>query len=199
MRHELKEGFRYVMSVPWIWTGIGAATIILMFAMAPYTALLPRLVQSHYHRGVGSYGVLFSAMAAGTVLGSLVWARWHPRRRRVIICFASFGINDIGIAVIALSPWYALAIGAAVWRGFWIGVGISAWVTLITELVPEHLLSRVFSFDYFGSMGLTPVGFSLAGAVATLVSPRLILAVGGVIGAATWFVPLGWRKVREAT
>jgi MFS family permease len=156
-------------------------------------------VQSHYHRGVGSYGVLFSAMAAGTVLGSLVWARWHPRRRRVIICFASFGINDIGIAVIALSPWYALAIGAAVWRGFWIGVGISAWVTLITELVPEHLLSRVFSFDYFGSMGLTPVGFSLAGAVATLVSPRLILAVGGVIGAATWFVPLGWRKVREAT
>jgi len=117
----------------------------------------------------------------------------------VIICFASFGINDIGIAVIALSPWYALAIGAAVWRGFWIGVGISAWVTLITELVPEHLLSRVFSFDYFGSMGLTPVGFSLAGAVATLVSPRLILAVGGVIGAATWFVPLGWRKVREAT
>jgi MFS family permease len=199
MLRELKEGFGYVMSVPWIWTGIGAATIILMFAMAPYTALLPRLVQSHYHRGVGSYGVLFSAMAAGTVLGSLVWARWHPRRRRVIICFASFGINDIGIAVIALSPWYALAIGAAVWRGFWIGVGIAAWVTLINELVPEHLLSRVFSFDYFGSMGLTPVGFSLAGAVATLVSPGLILTVGGLIGAGTWFVPLGWRKVREAT
>jgi MFS family permease len=199
MARELSEGFRYVMSVPWIWTGIAAATVILMFAMAPYTALLPRLVQVHYHRGVGSYGVLFSAMAAGTVAGSLTWARWHPRRRRVIICFASFGINDLGIAVVALSPWYPLAVGAAVWRGFWIGVGISAWVTLISELVPEHLLSRVFSFDFFGSMGLTPVGFSLAGAVATVVSPRLILTVGGLIGAFLWFVPLCWRQVRMAT
>ncbi|HVU78647.1 MAG TPA: MFS transporter [Gaiellaceae bacterium] len=199
MARELSEGFRYVMSVPWIWTGIAAATVILMFAMAPYTALLPRLVQVNYHRGVGSYGVLFSAMAAGTVAGSLAWARWHPRRHRVIICFASFGINDIGIAVVALSPWYPLAIGAAAWRGFWIGVGIAAWVTLINELVPEHLLSRVFSFDFFGSMGLTPVGFSVAGAVATVVSPRLILAVGGLIGAFLWFVPLCWRQVRMAT
>ena len=77
---ELAEGFRYVISVPWIWTGIGAATIILMVAMSPYSALLPRVVQAHYHRGVGSYGLLFSAMAAGMVVGSLTWARWHPRR-----------------------------------------------------------------------------------------------------------------------
>jgi len=73
MRRELAAGFRYVMSVPWIWTGIGAATVILMVAMAPYTALLPRIVQVHYHRGVGSYGLLFSVMAAGMVAGSLVW------------------------------------------------------------------------------------------------------------------------------
>jgi MFS family permease len=196
---ELGEGFRYVISVPWIWTGIAAATLILMVAMAPYTALLPRLVQSHYGRGVGSYGVLFSAMAAGTAAGSIVWARWHPRRRRVIVCFAAFGINDLGMIVIALSPWYGAAIAAAAWRGFWIGIGIAAWVTLVTELVPEHLLSRVFSFDFFGSMGLTPVGYSLAGIVATVVSPAAIIAVGGAIGAAAWFVPLAWRQVRTAT
>ena len=89
-----------------IWTGIGAATVILMLAMAPYTALLPRVVQSHYHRGVGSYGLLFSAMAAGMVAGSLAWAKWHPTRRRVLICFAAFGTNDIGIVVLALSPWW---------------------------------------------------------------------------------------------
>jgi DHA3 family tetracycline resistance protein-like MFS transporter len=199
LRRELAEGFRYVMSVPWIWTGIGAATVILMVAMSPYTALLPRVVQAHYHRGVGSYGALFSAMAAGMVVGSLAWARWHPQRLRVVVCFASFGINDLGIVVLALSPWYWLAVVAAVWRGLWIGVGISAWMTLLNELVPEHLLSRVSSFDFFGSMGLTPVGFSLAGAAAAVVAPTAILAVGGAIGASLWFVPLGWRRVRLAT
>jgi len=196
MRKELVAGFRYVISVPWIWTGIGAATVILMLAMAPFTALLPRVVQSHYHRGVGSYGLLFSAMAAGMVAGSLLWARWHPRKRRVAICFAAFGINDIGIVVIALTPWYPLAVGAAAWRGFWIGIGIAAWLTLISELVPEHLLSRVMSFDFFGSLGLTPVGFVLAGVAATTVAPTTILAIGGALGAVLWFVPLVWRRVR---
>jgi MFS family permease len=198
LRHELKTGFRYVMSVPWIWTGIGAATVILMVAMAPYTALLPRIVQDHYGRGVGAYGVLFSAMAAGNVVGALLWARWNPRRHRVAICFASFGINDLGMVVVALSPWYPLAVVAATWRGFWIGIGISAWMTLISELVPAHLLSRVLSFDFFGSMGLTPVGFALAGAVATTVAPTTILAFGGVVGFSLWFVPLSWRPVRTA-
>ena len=117
MRKELAAGFRYVISVPWIWTGIAAATVILMIAMSPFTALLPRVVQSHYHRGVGSYGLLFSAMAAGMVAGSLIWARWHPRKRRVAICFAAFGINDLGIVVVALSPWYPLAVLAVAWRG----------------------------------------------------------------------------------
>jgi MFS family permease len=196
MRKELAEGFRYVMSVPWIWTGITAATLILMVAMSPYTVLLPRVVQSHYHRGVGSYGLLFSAMAAGMVVGSLAWARWHPRRWRVAICFAAFGINDIGITVLAISPWFGVAVASACWRGFWIGIGISAWMTLITELVPEHLLSRVWSFDMFGSFALTPVGFVLAGVAATVIAPTTILAVGGALGAMLWFVPLLWRKVR---
>jgi MFS family permease len=198
LRKELAIGFRYVISVPWIWTGIAAATVILMVAMAPFTALLPRVVPSHYHRGVGSYGLLFSAMAAGMVAGSLVWARWHPRRGRVAICFASFGINDLGIIVLALSPWYPVAVGATVWRGFFIGVGISAWMTLISELVPEHLLSRVLSFDFFGSMGLTPVGFVLAGVVASSIAPTTVLAIGGVLGGLLWFVPLTWRRVRVA-
>jgi len=196
VRKELMEGFRYVTRVPWIWTGISAATVILMIAMAPFTALLPRIVQSHYHRGVGSYGLLFSAMAAGMVAGSLIWARWHPRKWRVAICFASFGINDIGIVVVALSPWYPVAVGAVAWRGLWIGIGISSWMTLISELVPEHLLSRVLSFDYFGSLGLTPVGFVLAGVAATTIAPTTILAAGGALGALLWFVPLFWRRVR---
>ena len=196
MRKELAEGFRYVMSVPWIWTGIGAATVILMVAMSPYTVLLPRVVQGHYHRGVGSYGLLFSAMAAGMVVGSLLWARRHPRKWRVAICFAAFGINDLGIIVVAVSPWYELAVVSAAWRGFWIGIAIAAWMTLISELVPEHLLSRVLSFDFFGSFALTPVGFVLAGVAATVIAPTTILAVGGALGAMLWFVPLLWRKVR---
>jgi MFS family permease len=195
---ELLAGFRYVTSVPWIWTGIAIATFILMVAFAPYTALLPEIVRGHYDRDVGSYGLLFSLMAAGIVAGSLLYARWNPRRRRVAICFGAFGINDLGIVAVAVSPWFWLATVAVVWRGFFIGVGLAAWLTMITELVPEGLLSRVLSLDYFGSFALTPVGFALAGLATTVFAATTVVAVGGAIGLVLWFVPLASRKVRAA-
>ncbi len=195
---EFAAGFRYVLSVAWIWSGIFVATFILMVAMSPYIALLPELVRDHFHRGVGAYGLLFSLMSLGMVIGSLAYARWNPRRNRILICFVAFGLNDLGMVVVALSPWYWLACVAVIWRGLGIGLGISAWFTLVTELVPENYLSRVFSLDAFGSFALTPVGYALAGVLASSFTPSQIIAVGGSIGVVLWSVPLWFRSVRTA-
>jgi len=177
---------------------IAIATFILMIAMAPYQALLPRLVRQHFDRGVGSYGLLFSLMAVGMVAGSLAYARWNPRRNRVILCYAAFGINDIGMVIVAVTPWFPLALAAVVWRGFFVGFAIALWTTLLTELVPTHFLSRVVSLDFFGSLGLTPIGYALVGAVAGLFTPAQIIAFGGAAGFVLWFVPLLFRDVRAA-
>jgi MFS family permease len=195
---ELRAGFRYTMSVPWIWTGIAIATVILMIGLAPYNALLPRIVRSHFNRGVGSYGLLFSLMAVGMVVGSVLYAHWNPRRNRIILCYAAFGINDLGIVVVAVTHSFTLALAAVAWRGFWLGIAISLWTTLLTELVPGSFLSRVVSLDVFGSFALTPVGYAIVGAVAGLFSPAQIVAFGGAVGALLWFVPLSSLEVRRA-
>jgi MFS family permease len=169
-----------------------------MVATAPFTALLPTIVDDRYGRGVGAYGLLFSLMAAGMVVGSLAWARWNPPRRRMIVCFASLALNDLGIVLAAVAPSFSLAVVGVIWRGLWIGVGGTAWTTLITELVPEHILSRVFSFDSFGWHALMPVGFVLAAAAATVAPPSAIVAVGGAAGFVLWFLPLTSRRVRGA-
>ncbi len=195
---EMAIGFRYVLSVPWIWSGIFVATFILMVAMTPYVALLPQLVRDHYDRGVGSYGLLFSLMSAGMVAGSLTFARWNPRRNRVVLCFLAFGLNDIGMIVVALSPWFPLACLAVVERGFGIGIGIAAWSTMLSELVPGNLLSRVISFDVFGSFALTPIGYALAGAAVSVFTPAQLITFGGIAGLTLWCVPLLWRSVRTA-
>jgi MFS family permease len=195
---ELRAGFRYTLSVPWIWTGIAIATVILMIGLAPYNALLPRIVRSHFNRGVGSYGLLFSLMAVGMVVGSVLYAHWNPRRNRIILCYAAFGINDLGIVVVAVTHSFTLALAAVAWRGFWLGIAISLWTTLLTELVPGSFLSRVVSLDVFGSFALTPVGYAIVGAVAGLFSPAQIVAFGGAVGALLWFVPLSSREVRRA-
>ena len=69
MWRELAEGFRYVVSVPWLWRGIMAAALVLMLATAPFTSLLPTIVRDDYGLDVGAYGLLFSLLAVGMVGG----------------------------------------------------------------------------------------------------------------------------------
>jgi len=92
---ELVAGFRYVMSVPWLWISIFVASFILMIAMAPYQALLPQFVREEFDRGVGSYGLLFTFQAAGMVAGSLLFGQLNPRSRRVIAMCVAFALNDL--------------------------------------------------------------------------------------------------------
>jgi hypothetical protein len=54
---------------------------------------------------------------------------------------------------------------------------------MLQELVPENMLSRVVSLDFFGSFGLMPIGLAFAAAVATLASPGTIIASGALISA----------------
>lgn len=52
--------------------------------------------------------------------------------------------------------------------------------TMLQQHIPRHALSRVSSFDWFGSMALQPVGLALMGppADAVGVSETLYLAAG---------------------
>src|SRR3989441_4326874 len=72
---DIWAGARYVVSVPYLRIGIGLAAFVLMIALAPYQALLPKLVEQHFHRGVGSYGLLFSLQAVGMVAGAIVFGQ----------------------------------------------------------------------------------------------------------------------------
>src|SRR3712207_6993294 len=56
-----------------------------------------------------------------------------------------------------------------------LGFGIALWETLLMELVPEDKLSRVISLDYFGSLGLLPVGYALTAVLTDVLSVQAIL------------------------
>jgi MFS family permease len=195
---EIAAGFRYVASVPWLWISICIATFALMVAMAPYQSLLPALVEQHFGRGVGSYSFLFAVQAVGMVAGTLCFGQLNPRRHRVVITYGLFGLNDLCVIVMALLPWFALAAGLVAVRGFCIGFGIGLWETLLMELVPESKLSRVISLDFFGSLGLTPVGFALVAILSGFLPPSTILVTGFSIALVLWTAPLALRSVREA-
>jgi MFS family permease len=192
------SGARYVASVPWLWISIALAAVVLMLVMAPYQVLLPEIVKENFGRGVGAYGLLFALQATGMVLGTVVFGQTNPRRNRVILAYGAWALNDICVILFALSHRYELAAALVFVRGALIGYGIGIWETVLMELVPTNRLSRVISLDFFGSLGLTPVGYALAAALSGPLAPSTILVAGASISAFLWLAPLSIRRVRTA-
>jgi len=178
---EIGAGVRYVAGVPWLWVTIGLFAFVLMFQWAPIQVLTPKLVREHFDLGVRAYGLVFSAIGAGMVIGSVLVGQLNPSRRRGLISYLIWILNSMLVIVFALSPWYSLAVGAAFVRGICIGFGVTVWETMLMQLVPQHMLSRVVSLDWFGSLGLTPFGLLLTGAVSGLAAPGTLIALGACI------------------
>lgn len=194
---SIRAGASYVARVPWLWVTISLFAVVLMLQLAPQQVLLPKLVQQHFDRGVTAYGLLTSLVGAGTVAGTLLFGQLQPRRRRGLISYWTWIVNSLSIMGLALSPWFGLAAGLAVVRGLCVGFAVAVWETMLQELVPEHLLSRVVSLDFFGSFGLMPVGLAVAAGISGLAAPGTIIASGAGISVCLFAVVLTRPWLRE--
>jgi MFS family permease len=193
---EIGAGFRYVAGVPWLWVTILLFAFVLMCQWAPIQVLTPKLVHSHFHLGVRAYGFVFSMLGAGMIVGAVSFAQLNPRRRRGLVSYLIWMVNSLLVIVFALSPWYPVAVVAAFLRGTCIGFGVAVWETMLMELVPQHMLSRVISLDWFGSFGLTPIGLLVVGAVSGLAAPGTIIALGACVSMGLVAVGLTSRQIR---
>jgi MFS family permease len=180
---DIREGARYVATVPWLWVTISLFALVLMLQLAPIQVLLPELVRGHFHRGVGAFGVLTAMVGVGTLSGTLLFGHLQPRHRRGVLTYALFTVNSVAIAGLALSPSYELAALLALVRGVTVGFGVALWETMLQELVPGRLLGRVVSLDFFGSFGLMPIGLAIWGAVAGVAEPGVLIAAGALVSA----------------
>jgi hypothetical protein len=75
-----------------------------------------------------------------------------------------------------------------------------SWDTALAERIPAHAISRVSAFDWMGSLALLPLGFLLAGPLASTFGAPEVLIAGGLIGLAVHLgglaMPGVWRLRR---
>jgi MFS family permease len=194
---EIGAGVRYVAGVPWLWVTITLFALVLMLQLAPQQVLLPELVRDHFGRGVGAFGFLTSMLGLGTVLGTLSFGQLQPRGRRGVLSYWIWVVNSLCLAGVAFVPWFAAAAGLSVVRGFLIGFGVALWETMMMELVPDRLLSRVVSLDYFGSYGLMPVGLALSAGASGFAGPAELIGGGAILSALLFLVALRRPWLRD--
>ncbi|MDE3131177.1 MAG: MFS transporter [Acidobacteriota bacterium] len=137
---------------------------------------LPVLATGRLHAGVGGYGALNAAMAAGLLLGTIAAARLPPSRRPFLL--ASLALLPTAPLIAAL-PWAGglIPTALALTAGFvFIAIGNLLLVTGLQQWAPPAALGRLTGLLLLASVGMMPLSVLVAGAVVR------------VTGAATYFV-----------
>lgn len=198
-RADLAEGWREFRARTWMWSVILVWTVYTMCVMGPFTPLAAgQLIPEH---GAGAYGLVNSALGAGTAAGALVAMRHraeHPLRA------GSFGVFAVALMPVSVGldlpvPWvcacvFAAGVGGAVW-------GVN-WATSVQTQVPGDILNRIHAYEVAGSVAMFPVGQALAGPAAAAFGTRHVLQAGGVAavcaGTALLAIPAvrGLRRAR---
>lgn len=192
MLRDLGEGFAYVRAHAWLWGTLVGAAMFLLFTFGPFEVLLPYIIRNELGGDAATFGVVLAAGGAGSFLGALLVGRTGLPQRHVTFMWGAWCAGDllfIGLAV-ANAAWQMCLVAFIAF-----GLGTAAlvvWNTLMNTLVPPELLGRVSSFDWFVSIGLTPLSFAITGPVASVLGARATLGISGALGAATFlfvFIP----------
>jgi MFS family permease len=192
---ELREGWSEVRSRTWIWVIVAVFSLALLTAFGPWMTLGPTISIERYDtRAV--YGILASALGAGTVIGAMIGFRWRPRypmRTAMLLALPlpiALGCFGLGLPVGLLLPIFVLT-----------GTGIALfdiwWHTALAERVPPHMLSRVTAYDWMGSLALLPIGYVLAGPLGEALGAVEVLSVGSLIALTALATALAVRDVRD--
>jgi MFS family permease len=193
---EVREGLRYVASVPRLWISFAMFALIGVFSFNLRVAL-PLLVTGPLHGSAVAFTLLTATMSSGAVIGTLVVAH----RRLVELRHAVLGALALGCALLLLS--FMPSVPAAVPAAFFVGGATMVYFTASTTLAQvdtrRDMHGRVLALQTALIGGTALVGGPIVGRLADLAGGRAPIALGGLVClAAAGFGELGRRRFSQA-
>ena len=160
---EVREGLRYVLSLPTLWISFVMLVAIQMLAYN-FTVTLPLFVTDALHSTGGVFTLLYSIFGLGAVVSALVVAH----RRLVQIRHIIFGAAALGLAMLLLAA--VPGVGFAAPAVFLLGMASILYLTATTAMVqvearPE-MHGRVLALQTVIFGGGTVIGGPLLGLLA---------------------------------
>ncbi|MFF4752375.1 MFS transporter [Streptomyces sp. NPDC002514] len=194
---DLREGWREFSSRQWLWVVVAQYAVVVA-ALNANAGVLGPLIAEEDLGGARAWSIIVAAQALGTIAGAGLATRVRVRRPVLVAVVATFP---------AAVPTALLAASAPVWLTttvmFCSGVSSDVfavlWSTTIQREIPEAALSRVSSYDWFGSLAFAPLGLLVAGPTADLTGTRPALAACATLIALATAAALLSPQVRGLT
>jgi MFS family permease len=192
-------GLRYASGDAQIRIVLLAVAVINLAVVGPFFVGLPVLVDG-FDSGPLAYGMVLSAFGGSALAGAVVAGSLGTRIKMSLAIPATAVALAIGMILIGLAPNVWAVTLAAVPLGAGVGVlQVSGMAWLQRRSDPVYL-GRVMSLVMFAVMGLTPLSYAIAGAVAEGGTAILFIGAGAgmILLAATTSLSSAWRTDRPA-
>jgi hypothetical protein len=173
------SGVREVMTV------VPLRRILLVAWAVPALAVTPEALAVPYAAGLSAgtvgAGVLLAALPAGTVVGEVVTNCAVPVERQVKIIRLACVLTFVPLLCFAFRPGLPMAVTIL----FVSGLGASFHIGLdrvLLRMVPAELRARALSLQIAGLMFWQGMSYAVAGAVAQIAPPRVVIPMAATCG-----------------
>ncbi|MGK2881707.1 MAG: MFS transporter [Mycobacterium sp.] len=175
---DIRVGWAEFSTRRWLWVSVLVFSISGV-AMVPLFTLGP-IAASDLELGEASWGICVGVASVGSVVGSLA-AGWFTFRAPLL--FAFLMVTLLALPLLALGLTSSIIVVAASLTIAWGAAAMAntVWATVLQSNVPQDRLARVSSFDYWGSLVLTPLAFAVVGPVAEFAGRDQTLVGGAVL------------------
>jgi MFS family permease len=188
---QLREGVAYVRARPQLYVPMVLVFMVGTFGLN-FQITLSLIAKQVFRTDAGSFGLLTSAFAVGSLLGALYSARRSgpPRPRTMLVSALAFGVLEV---VVGLAPTMLTMAILLVPTGAAVLTFTTAANSLVQLGSAPEVRGRVMAIYVLVFLGGTPVGAPLIGVVAETLGPRASLLIGGGVCAlsalgAAWFL-----------
>lgn len=191
---DLRAGWWEFVSRPWLWSIVVAFAVVNAAFAAGMQTLGPVVADETVGRA--AWGLVLAAQAAGMVLGGLLALRVRFRRPLLAGTIAVLPTAPL-LLVLGLQPQVVLLVAAGLMAGAGLEVFAVSWDVAMQSNIPEDRLSRVYAYDWFGSLVFIPVGQILAGPLSAATGVRETIVGCGVAVALATAAALAVPSVRR--
>ena len=176
---ELKLGWKEFTSRSWL------VAVVIGFAFLNMTfeavwAVLGALQSLKHYDGSTTWGFILGFMSLGFLLGTIIANKARPKHPLRLIVGLML-TEPIFLLVFGTQQPLPLVLISAVAFGIAMDLFYVLWATTIQQNIPSEALSRVNSYDSFGSFVFGPIGILIAGPIAIAIGTNQTMVAGAVI------------------
>ena len=179
---SIGEGIRFVRADAAMFTMFLLIVGVELLVEGPVIVGLPILANTKLAEGALALGVVLSAYAGGSLLGSILAGTLPVPRRRfgpiLVILIALTGLLLMPFGFLG-SMWIAAAVALAI--GAADGYSGIMFMTWLQARTPRRLMGRVMSLLMISAVGLSPLSHTVSGAIIKLSLEWLFVGAGALL------------------